>query len=118
MNRAAFRFFHSRSGAVGRAAIAAAALARAEDEAVCRGWRYDWAQDVLCDCAQDHGSPNIFCCDGSDCRRCILYTADGYVLTALGCICEPDANYCRLIEAELAAEAVAIEQEAERACAL
>lgn len=90
----------------------AQSLAKAERYASEQGWLYEWSQDpegcIGGDCGEtatcDHP-----CCQGTshDCRVCLLWDADSTkVLASLGSICEPSTEYLRVIEAELALEAM------------
>lgn len=118
MNRRAFQFFHREAGyVVGECAIGAKALADAEAYAADAGWSVEWSPEESCNCAYDHNAPGIYCCDGSDCWVAVLRNEDGTVLASLGCICEPSDSYRRVVEAELASEAMHNDQACRRACA-
>lgn len=87
----------------------AQALAKAEAFAAEQGFIFSWSQDedgcIGCDC----GSEDCACASGEphDCRVCVMYDASGEdVLASLGSICEPSKEYCRVVEAELALEAM------------
>ena len=89
-------------------------LAKAEAEAERLEWSYEWPWDDSgcsgCDCGSDE-------CDCSAGRShetlgCVLKDADGNVLESLWGICNPSRSYARVVEAELASEALArIQQE-------
>jgi hypothetical protein len=80
----------------------AAALAKAEQEATARGWTVKWEEDP-------EGWDSIGDIDPDDVREilsAVLYDEDGKVLESLGGIVNPDRNYSRVVEAELALEAL------------
>jgi hypothetical protein len=114
INRSDFRFFHANMGGiVGQRAIGAASLARAEAYAEAMGWTCEWQWD---DCsAYDHCADwGCECCKNEHTTQidhqhevCLLRNADGEVLAVLGGIIDADRDYRRLIEAELASEAMA-----------
>lgn len=125
--RAAYQFFRENAGGiVGHNAETAIALARAEHEA----WERDWEASWEWDDDADLGDHEEWCCtaqlnargrnaDGSErpsyfrepqCEHeayvAVLKDEDGNVLKALGGIIDPDSKYMRVIEAELALEAL------------
>lgn len=63
-------------------------------------WEDDWTVDHQkeYDCYED-GGPQT-------CEHCVARDADGKVRASLGCIDDADTNYRRVIEAELADEAI------------
>lgn len=81
------------------------ALATAEEYAFNHSLEYRWADDWSVDhqkefdCYED-GGPET-------CEYCQLIDVDGKVLASLGCIDDATASYRRVIEAELALEAMA-----------
>lgn len=77
------------------------AIGMAEDEAYAAGarWRTDWVAD---DTPWDSDIPDY---EPEEVLGCILRDADGDVLASLWGIADPDTNYVRVIEAELAGEA-------------
>lgn len=82
-------------------------LAMAEAEARARGWRVDWTDDegcIGCDC----GSPDCLCHTGDDHESYVAILLDDQdrCLASLGSICTPSRQYRRVIEAELASEAL------------
>ena len=91
-------------------------LARAEEEAERRAWSVEWVYDeepcLSCEC----GSSECPCFTGEphETYTAILYP-DGLnydphnVLASLGSICEPSREYRRVINAELALEALSEE---------
>lgn len=88
----------------------ARALAKAEAYAYEHDWTYQWGGDSCIggDCGEtatcDHP-----CCQQTEheCLWCQLWDADGkQVLASLGSICEPSAEYKRVVKAELALEAM------------
>lgn len=92
----------------------ARSLARAKAYARANDWTCEWSDDW------DIGSHVRFYGEAyseepSTCESCLLRDADGNVLASLGCIDDADANYRRVIEAELASEALsAIDQSLQR----
>lgn len=101
-----YRFFRQHAGGtVGRNAETAYHLARAEEYAADRGWRFDWEPD------QDPDLSWCACADGKvshshEVLICTLRDSAGKVLASLGGIVDADRNYGRVIEAELASEAL------------
>src|SRR5277367_5306292 len=82
----------------------AQALAHAEAEAKRRGWRVEWEHSQeeyqMGDAETEH--PN-------EVLDAVLKDEDGHVLASLGSIGDPSRSYGRVIEAELALEALANE---------
>ncbi len=83
----------------------ARALAEAEAYASAHGWRVCWSDDWSIgdhakeyDCYED-GGPET-------CEHAALYTADGTLIGSLSCIDDASTNYRRVVEAELASEAM------------
>lgn len=133
VSRKAFQFFLERSGyVVGKRAIGALALARAERQAQERGIKFVWEWDDDPDLG-DHGywcateRKRLAQAEGrpvdnppvrgwahrhseSVCDHEVLYCSarspDGKILAGLGGIIDPDRDYRRVIEAELAVEAL------------
>jgi len=83
-------------------------LARAERYAKRQDWHYEWTEDIDgcigCDC----GSADCACSTGTahEVLVCVLRDSDDHVLGSLGSICEATREYGRVIEAELALEAM------------
>ena len=83
-------------------------LAKAEAAASEQGISFVWEADVDgcigCDC----GSRDCGCSTGTphEVLGCIAYALDGTQLGSLWGICEPSREYKRVIEAELALEAI------------
>ncbi len=77
-------------------------LALAEHVASELGWQYEWCDDWQGDhsCYEENEGPE-------SCESCVLRDAQGKVLASLGCIDDADNSYRRVIEAELASEALA-----------
>lgn len=102
--RRAFKFFHANAGyIVGERAKGAISLARAEQEASSRGWNYEWKPDEI-------GAQEWYCqcgCVPEEVLGCILRDEEGNILASLWGIGDPDRNYRRVVEAELASEALA-----------
>lgn len=91
-------------------------LAEAEAYAKEHGWSVNWADDWDVDHRKefdcyDNGGP-------STCESAVLRDADDHILGSLGCIDDADKNYRRVIEAELALEAMHNEQQCQRAMAM
>jgi len=86
-------------------------LAQAKEWAFNHGWRYYWFADpdgcIGGDCGEME-TCNHPCCHGTEhtVLCCQLWSAEHKLLASLGSICEPDANYKRVVEAELALEAM------------
>lgn len=83
----------------------AAMSAAARDLVLAAGCTFDWSDDwgVGSHVAE---YPDAYDEEPSECLRCILKDADGNVLDSLGCIDDPDAAYMRLVEVDLAYEAL------------
>jgi len=104
MTRRAWRFFHENAGGVvGEAAVTAAALARAEERAREEGLTFSWIPDDDADLswmsererAQDH-----------EVLICVAFGPEGRSMACLGGIVDPCNAYRRVVEAELALEAL------------
>lgn len=86
----------------------ARAMAKAEDYAAAQDWGYSWEPDqdgcIGCECQ----SPECDCFTGASHETlvCLLRTVDGEVLASLGGICGATPSYSRVVEAELALEAM------------
>ncbi len=95
----------------------ARALATAEEYAKAHGWVYEWQDDPEgcsgCDC----GSNGCSCAIGSEHETlgCILKDDQGNVLRSLWSICGATDDYQRVVQAELALEAMHEEQARNRA---
>jgi hypothetical protein len=97
----AYRFFHENAvGIVGERAIGAMLQVRAEREAAERDWCFCWEPDYD-DSADGNTTPR-------ERFSCLLRDFEGNVLARLGSIGDPSPDYCRVIEAELAAEALSV----------
>jgi hypothetical protein len=87
----------------------ARALARAEAYAYKHDWNYQWGEDSCIggDCGEIETCEHP-CCQGTEheCLWCSLADANGKHLASLGSICEPSAEYKRVVKAELALEAM------------
>lgn len=103
VDRRAYDFFRKQAGgAVGYSAETAWRLAAAEQEATARGWTVEWDHDPegwdsLGDIDPDTVNEVLYA---------VLRDEDGNVLGSLGSIVDPDRNYSRVVEAELALEAL------------
>ena len=112
----AYRFHFANAGYTkGRRAEGALDLARAEREACARGWDYEWPFD------EDHDrGPRDWGWPEKDVKRweetehevlcCTLMDEEGEGLAALYGIWDANRNYARVIEAELALEALGKER--------
>ena len=86
----------------------AKALARAEQWARDTNCEFTWEQDnepcIGCDC----GSADCACSSGADHETlgCVLRDSDGKILASLWSICGATREYKRVVEAELAFEAM------------
>lgn len=95
-------------------------LARAEDYARDKEWEYTWEWDesgcIGCDC----GSKTCDCSTGAEHETlgCVLKDADGYVLGSLWGICGATREYKRVVQAELASEAMQEDLRCAEVCAL
>lgn len=78
----------------------AKALARAEAEASARGWRVDWEGDPE---LPDHDIPDY---EPKEVLGAVLRDEHGSVLASVWGIMDPDRNASRVVEAELALEAL------------
>jgi hypothetical protein len=76
------------------------ALARAEAEASARGWRVEWEGDPE---LPDHDIADY---EPKEVLGAVLRDQHGHVLASLWGIMDPSRNYARVIEAELALEAL------------
>lgn len=109
----AVRFFRDNAGyIVGERLKGAAALARAEQYARTLGWEVAWEPEDIPyeDCLGDHA---YWCADERRGKKhahevyyAVLRDASGEVRASLGGIIDPDRNFARVIEAELALEAM------------
>ena len=82
----------------------AKSLADAEQVAIEEEWTYGWDYDQYPDLSwmtdeERRGHHEVLVC--------VLRDSGGDVLASLGGIVDPDTNYMRVIQAELAAEAIA-----------
>lgn len=102
-HKRAYEFFRKQAGGrVGYSAETAHALAKAEQEAGSRGWRVQWEDDPEgWDSLGDIDPKTV-----NEVLAAVLYDEQGNVLGSLGSIVDPDRNYARVVEAELALEAL------------
>lgn len=103
----AYQFFRKNAGGiVGQNALSALRLAKAEACATDNRWNFLWENDecIGCDC----GNESCPCSSGKPHSSlvCILYDSNDVTLASLGSICEPTYTYRRVVEAELALEAI------------
>jgi hypothetical protein len=96
---AAIKFFKANAGGVvGQAAKGALNLARAEAYASEHGWRVEWDHEESPDMSGME--------DAKEVLVAVLKDEGGEVLGSLGNIGDPGRNYSRVVEAELALEAM------------
>lgn len=109
----AFRFFLANAGyVVGVRARCALRLARAEQRAADLGWAFEWLYD---DEPWDGDVPGY---TPREVLGCVVRGPDGEVLASLWGIADPSPAYSRVVEAELASEALYHEDEARSYMAL
>ena len=83
-------------------------LAQAEQDADLYGFSFEWSEDE-CGCSGcECGSKQCDCHTGRQHETlcCVCRDNKGAVVASLGGICSPDRNYRRVVEAELALEAL------------
>ena len=86
----------------------ARAMARAEQYASDMDWGFCWEYDadgcIGCDCENE----DCACSSGANHETfvCVVRDLDGKVLASCGSICSPSNDYTRVMEAELALEAM------------
>jgi hypothetical protein len=100
--RAVAFFRKNAGGVVGREDEYARELAHAEQEATARGWAVEWHDDP-------EGWDSLGDIDPETVKEmlyAVLKDENGNVLTSLGSIVDPDRAYGRVVEAELALEAL------------
>jgi hypothetical protein len=82
-------------------------LAKAERDARALGYSFEWVDDecIGCDC----DNPECECSSGEphESLCCIIRDENGRVAGSLGSICKPSREYARVVEAEVASEALA-----------
>lgn len=114
--QAAFNFFlqnaassynpKTETKAQGRARVARM-LAKAERDARALGYRFEWVSDwQVGDHAKEYGDTYK---DGGPetCEQCLMWAPDGKdIVASLGCIDDATQEYRRVVEAELALEAL------------
>lgn len=85
-------------------------LARAERKAKRKDWYVTWDDDwtLATSHAQEFGEAYADMANGepNTCQTATLYNSRGDVLASLGCIDDADKDYRRVVEAELAAQAL------------
>lgn len=83
-------------------------LASAERFAQTRDWEFEWESDWSIGSHQKfYGKDSAYeDSEPGTCESCVLRDSDGNALESLGCIDDADSNYRRVIEAELASEAM------------
>lgn len=108
--RHAWRFFHDNAGYCTPPGKAQCALnfAHAERESKSKGFTFDWMMDEIgclgCDC----GGKDCACATGEphETLCCLCRNEHGKVVASLGAICGATSEYKRVVEAELALEAL------------
>ena len=101
IDRNAYQFFREHAGyRIGHNAEDAASLARAESDAQRRGWHYDWQWDA------EEWDPGDTDYTPTEVLGAVLTDANGAELASLWGIADPTPEYRRVVEAELAAEAL------------
>ncbi len=104
----AYRFFREHGGSwVGYSAVTAMRQARAELAAHERGWSFDWQwDDEPYELGDGESEPP------NEVLGCVLRDEYGRVLGSLWGIGDPSPAYVRVVQAELASEACAVERHA------
>jgi len=99
--KSAYDFFYKNSGRVGAGRKESAIdLARAEAIAEELGWECRWEDDQEeYQLGDEEEMPN-------EVLTCVLYDEDDEVLSSLGGVGDPSKTYGRIVEAELASEAL------------
>lgn len=83
-------------------------LAQAEKDARDAGFTFEWGDDWACsNHAREFGAEAYPDGNPRTCEYCQCLNADGDVCESLGCIDDANPEYRRVIEAELASEALA-----------
>jgi hypothetical protein len=75
-------------------------LAKAERDAAALGFTFEWCSDWSCDHQKKFGY------EPASCQTCLCRSFHGEVLASLSCIDDADAAYRRVVQAELALEAL------------
>lgn len=87
----------------------AIALALAEEQAKGLGWEFEWTNDWGVGSHKDYYGAGS-CYEDSEpntCEFCVCKDENGETLASLGCIDDATRDYRRVVEAELASEALA-----------
>jgi hypothetical protein len=84
----------------------AAALARAERDGSALGFTFEWFDDwTVGDHEKEFGA--VYANGGpATCESCVCYNGEGEVVASLHCIDDATREYRRVVEAELASEAL------------
>jgi len=85
----------------------ALALAKAEQIARQLGWSVGWSDDWACGSHTKEFGEDAYPTEPTTCEAAILVDRNDEVLASLGCIDDASAEYRRVVEAELADEALA-----------
>jgi hypothetical protein len=113
--QSAVRFFYSNAGFYHDPKVetrnqgrwrCAREMARAERESYVRGWHVGWSEDWTCGSHIKEFGADCYPKEPATCESAILVDADDNVLASLGCIDDASDAYRRVIEAELAVEAL------------
>jgi len=82
-------------------------LAKAEADAKGLGFTFEWTDDWSCGSHIEEYGEESYPEEPTTCETCICKSFHGEVLASLSCIDDADAAYRRVVEAELALEALA-----------
>lgn len=82
-------------------------LARAERYAKDAGWHAEWTHDPTWNGETLCSHVGAEKCTPREVLDCVLYDARGVTIASLGAIGDPSRDYARVVEAELASEALA-----------
>lgn len=111
----AYRLFFDHAGYIaGHRAECALSLARAEQHARDNDWQAEWVGDEFADLSWMSDEERQ---REHEVLGCVLKDSTGNVLASLWGITDPDRQYMRVVEAELASESLHNEQQINRCCA-
>ena len=105
------QFFYDHAGfSYNPATRSASDLARAETYAAGHDWEFTWEPDFDADASFVDTWDSLAQADWNstdhECEVCILRDSDGNILSSCGGIFDADSDYRRVIQAELALEAL------------